>query len=153
MADKENILKELEKLKNHKQFTVPEGYFNQLSGELRDRIKEEEENNSIQLEPKSPLFTLVKNQLAIAVSFAALFLISYTAIKFIVPESNNNSLSNNEIYASLQVDISELDEEYLFSLAYADAPETGDENVLTDQDIVNFLLEEGIELELTTIDF
>ena len=153
MADNKEILTKLDSLKNKSQFKVPEGYFDKLPDSIMNRINEEEKQLTA-TEPKHSIFSLFKNQLAIAASFTALFLLAYTAITIMAPESEESMLSESEIYASLEAEITELDEDYLYNLAY-NSPTTDitEEIELSEQEIIDFLIEESAELELTTIDF
>jgi hypothetical protein len=152
MAKDKDILNELDSLKGNREFRVPEGYFNELPERVLNRIIEEEALDK-KLK-KSPIIKLVWNQLAIAASFAALFLLSYTAIRYIMPDRSKDTLTQNEIYASLELQICDLDETYLYNLASGEVSENSSApSELTDEEIITYLLEEGADLNLTTTDY
>lgn len=159
MATNDDILKKLDQIKNNDQFKVPEGYFDRLSGNIMNRIKEDEagtiaEETSGKTSPKRSVIYLVRNQLAIAASFAALFLLAYTAIKIIVPQSPKLQLSENEIIASLEAEIHDIDEVLLYDLAYENTPAQEVETFeLSEQEIMDYLMEEGADIDFDNLDF
>jgi hypothetical protein len=150
MTKDKDILKQLEGLKNNAPFDLPEDYFNKLPSRVMNRIRKEEYTAS----KKPSAFKIVRNQLAFAASFAALVALAYTAIKIIAPETNDNSLTTNEIIASLETDIYDLDETDLYKLAFEEEGESELQNTeLTDQEIIDYLLEAGDDLDYTFNDF
>ena len=158
MARNDDILKKFESLKKNDQFKVPDGYFDKLPGNVMDRIKQEEGvdlgKQTNETRSKRPVISLVRNQLAIAASFAALFLLAYTAIRIIAPQAPNNALSEIEIIASLEAEIHDLDEVYLYNLVFSNETISKDETIeLSDQEIMNYLIEEGVDLDFNNFDF
>jgi hypothetical protein len=153
MAEQKDILKKLDALKNNEQFKVPDGYFDSLAGNVINRIKDKEKEEHRLETTQRPVIKLVRNQLAIAASFAVLFLLAYTAIKFIVPDNAQQGLTENEIFASLESELMELDEAYLYNLATEEATTGISETELTDEEIIDYLIEEGTDIDFTINDF
>ena len=144
MDGQKDILKKFESLKDNKQFEVPVGYFDSLPDKIMERIHEQDEKQA----PKRPLFSMVRNQLAIAASFAALFLLAYTAIKLIAPDDASEILTESEIFAALESDIYYLDETYLYTITTADEQISISDNIkLTDEEIIEYLTEEGMDID------
>ena len=114
MAKEKDIFKKLESLKDNSQFKVPDGYFENLPGKIMDSVQDNQ--NEVQESEKRPVFIIIRNQLAIAASFAALF------------------------------------ETVLFNLANNESIESIETNGLTEQEIIDYLIEEGDELDLSIND-
>ena len=150
MAKEKDIFKKLESLKDNSQFKVPDGYFENLPGKIMDSVQDNQ--NEVQESEKRPVFIIIRNQLAIAASFAALFLLAYSAIKIIAPDKSSDNLTENEIFASLESELFELDETVLFNLANNESIESIETNGLTEQEIIDYLIEEGDELDLSIND-
>ncbi len=155
MAEENEILKKIESLKKDNPFKVPEDYFASLSGKIMDRIKTEDQNTSPtnEAEKKKSLSIrlLIRNQMAIAASFAALFILAYTAVRIINPNSAKTQISSDAIYASLQEDLYYIEENTLFELAIESEKDAKtNNNELTDQEIIDYLSTNGVELDLLT---
>ena len=86
--------------------------------------------------------------MAIAASFAALFLLAYTAVKIIAPDKSSSGLTENEIYAALESDIHYIDEVLLFNMAYEEEKTiSSDDYEFSDEEIIEYLTEEGVDLD------
>ncbi|HBH47200.1 MAG TPA: hypothetical protein DDX98_01080 [Bacteroidales bacterium] len=151
MAKEKDILKKLERLKDNAQFAVPENYFEKLPGSIMERIKSEEASKQVEI--KRPVIKLIRNQLAIAASFAALALLAYTAIKIIAPDKQSDHLPLDDIYASLEQEVHELDEVFMYDLVNTESLNNANTPELSEQDIIEYLMEEGADLDLSLTDF
>ena len=145
MPEEKDILKEFEKLKSNEHFKVPDGYFDNLPGQIMDKIKASEEK------PEQPgLWVTIRPQLALAASFVALFMLAYTGFKLFLPEKSANTLSESEIVATLENEIYDLDESYMIDLIETDNKEPVIDNArLTKEEIMDYLMEEGDDLDLS----
>ena len=145
MPEEKDILKEFEKLKSNEQFKVPEGYFDNFPGQVMEKIKASEEK------PERPgLWFTIRPQLALAASFVALFMLAYTGFKLFMPEKSTNTLPESEIVATLENEIYDLDESYMIDLIETGKTEPVIDNAgLTKEEIMDYLMEEGNDLDLS----
>lgn len=141
MNDEKDILKDFERLKDNKQFGVPKDYFNNLTDNVMDRVKKESDPTI-----KLNFYQKAKPLLAFAASFTLLAIMAYVAYLIITP---NRGLNENEIMAVLEAEIYHIDEEFLYNLATGTHANENTETIeLTDEDIIEYLLDEGTDLEL-----
>ena len=145
MAEKDDIFKQLGHLKENRQFRVPDGYFGTVTDKIMTKVEESEKPAT-----KPSFIRLIRPQLAVAASFAALFLLAYTVINIIIPEEEE-SLAKNEIIAALEHEVYDLDEEYLFDLVYSPQTENATIN-LSEEEIIQYLIDEGYEPDFTNTD-
>lgn len=140
MPENNEILKKLETLKNNDQFSVPEGYWGEFNDKIKIKINSENQKSS-----KSYLRT-IRPQLALAASLAALFILSYSVFRAIIP---NAQLSENEIYIALEKELFDLDEATLYeSLPTANIQSTYTEFDLSEQEILDYLSEESSDMDI-----
>lgn len=149
MSSDKDILKKFEPLKDNKQFSTPQGYFDSFADRLMQNIESTESDVQI----KTHSFSFMK-VLAVAASLAALFLLTYTSISIVSTDSTGKTLSENEIMAMLESDIYEIDENYLIDqFVISDQSITSDEINLTEEEIITYLIEEGADVDLTGNNF
>lgn len=145
MPENDEILKKLEALKENNPFSVPEGYWGEFDAKIKDEIKSEEHRK------EKSLFRTIRPQLALAASLAALFILSYTVFKALIP---NNSLSENEIYIALENELFDLDEAVLYeSLNDENNQKTYTEFDLSEQEILDYLSEESSDMDIYLNEF
>ncbi len=155
MAEENEILKKFEALKKDNPFKVPKDYFSALPNDIMERIKTEEQINSplnkTGSKESKTIWMIVRNQMAIAASFAALFLLAYTAIRIINPDPKKELLSTDAIFVSLEDELYYIDENTLIEYA-TENPRQTDVSVdaLSDQEIIEYLASEGVDLDLLT---
>jgi len=144
MPDDKNILKEFEKLKGNEHFGVPAGYFDSLPDKIMSKINAAEEEPA-----RISLWRTIKPQLALAASFVALFMLAYTGFKIFMPEKSTNVLPESEVLATLENEIYDIDESLIFELLETGSSEPIiDEGDLTDEEIMNYLTNEGSDIDL-----
>jgi hypothetical protein len=140
MPENNEKLKKLDALKNNSQFSVPEGYWGEFNDKIKAKIITKEQKGS-----KSYLRT-IRPQLALAASFAALFILSYTVFRALIPESQ---LSENDIYIALEKELFDLDEAVLYeSLSKEIMQPTYTEFELSEQEILDYLSEESSDMDI-----
>jgi hypothetical protein len=148
MPDINEPLKKLDALKDNSPYAVPEGYFEGVPEKLREKIiineKQAEKN----------LIRILKPQLALVASFAALFLLAYSVFKVFIPEKENLSLSKQEIYATLENELDDIDDATLVQYLDNNTKEQSytDFN-LTEQEIMEYLSEESSDMDLNLNEF
>lgn len=150
MASEEDILKKFNKLKDNKQFAVPDNYFESFADKVMDKIDVAEKP------VQKPIIRMstVRTTLSWAASLAALFLLAYAGISILVPSVKTELLSETEIYAALENDVYYLDDTQLYSLIEGTQNETLSEDIeLTEEEILNYLIEEDSEIDLLNTDF
>lgn len=148
MQEKKDILKKLDSIKKNQQFGVPDDYFNNFNSRLADKIKNQ------QKEEKKSLFQIIKPQLAVAASFAALFLLAYTVFNVLIPEKRDIVLSESEIYATLENEIDDIDENMLIQqIEYNENTEVYSDIDLTEQEILEYLSNESLDDNILLNDF
>ncbi len=138
MEDNNDILKQFEELKDNKHFGVPEGYFEEFPNKIRQRISTEKSKEKVSL------YKQLRPQLALAASFAALFVLAYAAFSILTPKKDYVYLSENEIITSLESDIFEIDEsELITALNTNEEVELITDYNLTEDEIIEYLTDEG----------
>lgn len=148
MEDKKENLKQFEELKDNVQFGVPKGYFDEFPEKIKQRISEEE------ITAKVSVFRQLRPQLALVASFAALFILAYAVFSIIDSDKNQFLLSEHEIIRSLESDIFEIEEsELAVALASNDDVELLSEYNLTEEEIMEYLNDEGEDLGILISDF
>lgn len=152
MTSEKDILKKLDKLKDNKQFAVPDGYFESFADKMMDRINIEHSND--QEHAKVIRLSGLRKTLAWAASLAAMFLLAYTGISILGPSSGTKLLPESEVMAALESEIHEIDEAQLYYLLEENTKETSlEETDLTEEEIINYLIEEGVDIDLLNTDF
>jgi hypothetical protein len=150
MASEKDILKKFDKLKDNKQFAVPDNYFETFADKVMDKIESAEQDEQ---KPTISMVT-VRRTLSWVASLAALFLLAYAGISILVPSAKTELLSENEIIAALENDIYYLDEIQLYNMIEVSHQESISEEVeLTEEEILNYLIEEDSDIDLLNTDF
>jgi len=133
-------MKKLTEITEKNPFKVPENYFDDVNRKILSVTTD--------ITPevrKTGLFIRFRTQLAIAASVAGFILLSYTAVKLLVPENNIPRVSEvllegtNEAYID-DIDLSTLEE----NAALQGIPEEGPE--VSKKDIIDYLLLDNIEI-------
>lgn len=103
---KENFnIEDLKHLKGNPGFTTPEGYFDQLSMRIKDRISEETNNKE-----QVSLWRVLKPQLAFASLIVVFAFLVYSVYNFVIPQdeiSRGLSAVQIELEDFEQIDIEE----------------------------------------------
>lgn len=148
MPDINEPLKKLDALKNNSQYTVPDGYFEEFSEKLREKITIDEN------QAERSFIQILKPQLALVASFAALFLLAYSVFKVFIPEKENLLLSEQEIYATLENELDDIDDATIIQYLDNNTKEQSytDFN-LTEQEIMEYLSEESSDMDLYINEF
>jgi hypothetical protein len=145
MPDNNEILKKLDSLKNNNQFSVPEGYWSEFNKKINDKIDSEEQRKS------KNIIRVIRPQLALAASFAALFILSYSVFKALIP---NDQLSENEIFIALEKELFDIDETVLFeSVSIEKKQPTYTEFDLSEEEILDYLSEESSDEDIYLNEF
>ena len=110
------IAPELSKIKKELPFDVPDKYFDDFSARLHHRLAIEKQALP---QPKNPFIRYLKPVLAMAASFALIFMLVYWPVKTFLPDyqakTNTNIESTNEDDAFMTF-IEKLDENSFFAL-------------------------------------
>jgi hypothetical protein len=145
MPDNNEILKKLDSLKNNNQFSVPEGYWSEFNKKINDKIDSEEQRKS------KNIIRVIRPQLALAASFAALFILSYSVFRALIP---NDQLSENEIFIALEKELFDIDETVLFeSVSIEKKQPTYTEFDLSEEEILDYLSEESSDEDIYLNEF
>jgi len=117
-------------------FVVPEGYFDELERDVLNKV-----NNNRSLNSK---YSNLKSPLSLAASFAALIAISYLILFFI----NYNSQKSTIAYNHNQIIYSEYDFIDENSLVEYIDEKPNDFSDISDEEIINYLLDNDFDYEL-----
>ena len=151
MQEDDDILKNLKGKLPKESFKVPDNYFEYLPGKVINRIKNEEQV----IKERKSIFVLLKPQLAVAASFFALFMLAYAGFSILIPDRDkNNELSQSEIYAELESELYNIDENSLYEMVY-NTNESSKEilNNLSQEEIIEYLNSESSVDDILLIDF
>lgn len=134
MDEFKNQFNELSKIKNEVPFRVPKNYFDDFSARLNSRL--EAEKTTIP-EPKNRIIQILKPALALAASFALIFMLVYWPLKSFKPEEVvQNISSDSEImdyeYQSM---VEGMDENSFYALLSEPAQKVE----ISDDDLLNYL--------------
>jgi len=137
---KTGILSGDKKLKENP-FSVPEGYFENLSPRIMSRIESEKNNPAHR---RSHWFTL-RSQIALAASIIGFALISYVAIKMILPGETNNT---GYLDVALLDEMNVIPEDaYIIDLMPIEDGELSEEDIWINE-AVDYLASSDIEMDL-----
>lgn len=139
---------DLMKNKDKEAFKVPDGYFEDLTDNIMEKVK------TRKIPKKTSLFTLVRPHLMMAASMTVFVIISYTLLKMVLP-----SVNNTETYSELAFIENylgdELEEAELYNLLDKADTETGEADELSleeSDEIIDFLIDHKISYnEISTI--
>ena len=151
MKKKENISDNIQGTPKENPFIVPDGYFENFSGRLQQRISGREKIG------KGHAIYLFLPRIAWAVSIAAVFIIGISVYKFLIQSPKNTELNKADISAYLQEQAYSLDENTLYDedqsfeedLAEGAKSDTLDQEDYKDE-IVQYLLQEDVEVSQIT---
>jgi hypothetical protein len=148
MQEENDILKKLEPIKKNQQLGVPENYFEQFNDRLAEKIKNKHQGE------KRTFYQLIKPQLAVAASFAALFLLAYTVFNVLIPEKDGISLTESEIYATLENELADIDELMLVEhIEYNKKTKFYSDIDLSEKEILEYLSNELLDDNLLIKDY
>lgn len=150
MQRKENINDDFLSYSKENAFVAPEGYFENFSNRLNERIRAEQKSSA---QTKTiGLKAFFNSKLAMAASIILFISISYFTINIIL---NQNEVSNSQYYADLvDYEIADFDlgllAEFYLEDEYSDQ---GDYYSEEDAEIIDFLVSEDIDIELIIEEF
>lgn len=136
----------LDDISKENPYEVPGLYFDNFPLKLKKRIDEGNEKITVY-----NLFSLIKPQLALAFSIIGFALISFITVKIVLKSNQQTTYTIAEIHETIYSDSFIMDEELLI-LAVQDedyieiSKETDDKSY--EEEIVDYLLEEDVDLEL-----
>ena len=123
-------------------FRTPEGYFENLSGKIMQKIGEPEETVR-----KVSAWRVFKTQFAVAAGIIGFALLAYYSYHFI--SSNNSLLDKNNVIAVVAVDttdaeLSFVDESHIIEAISTTTPK----QEVNGDDLINYLIEDDIDENL-----
>ncbi len=131
-------------------FKVPEGYFEDFTARLNQRISEEETLESLKIKRPVPVF---RSRLALAAAILALAAFSVVAVRYIL---NRNILQESHLnYASIveqnieNYDIGQLSDEYTENMK----EDTLRNNSAYSDAVITYLINDDVDLGLLIEDF
>ncbi|NBC82772.1 MAG: hypothetical protein GVY19_05265 [Bacteroidetes bacterium] len=140
MKDRDsNIEEKFKGLKKSTPFKVPEGYFDEFASRVQERIHDKQQPGLWE-----KIVQFLKPQLALTTVFATAALIIFVAIKVFIdddPVAGNNQLS--DIYEIYMYDLSE---EQIMEMIYATEESTEINEATYEEEIIDYLLNEGFEI-------
>ncbi|MBN1118195.1 MAG: hypothetical protein JXA77_13385 [Bacteroidales bacterium] len=141
MQEDDDILKKPQGKYPKESFKVPDNYFDYLPGRVLNKIKNEEQV----IKERKSIFVLIKPQLALAASFIALFMLTYAGFSILIPDRDkNDELSQSEIYAELESELYNIDENSLYEMVYnTNEPSKEILNDLSREEIIEYLNSES----------
>ncbi len=146
MVNNDKISTKLSKNMKENPFLVPDGYFENFSSRLQDKLAEErkKEERSLYLVLKPFIYTVS--------SVAAILILTFIFYKAIVDKGNTAVPSNSEIAAMFEEDVYDLEDTYL-SDNYSNELEADDlmfsneDDPSYEDEIIQYLLDENVEIE------
>lgn len=147
MPKKDNIINDFPDFSNKNSFVVPEGYFENFSDRLSNRMFAEEAKISLKRDSRLGIF--FNSKLALAASILLFISVSYFTIQVIL---NRKTTSESKYYSELidheiyDYDLGLLTEFYLETeeSTIQDLDSETDE----DSEIIDFLITEDIDIEM-----
>jgi hypothetical protein len=133
---KHNIhLEDIEKKNN---FNVPDGYFNNFSSRLKEKLKIIDPGD-IRTPERSTLFSL--NSLALAASVSGLIILLYTGIALLTNHQGRSKFGNEKIADVIDFPNCDIDDHMLFEI-YSSTPSYEQHNIDKDENqIINAMIE------------
>lgn len=148
MQEENDILKKLNPIKKNQQFGVPDNYFEHFNDRLTEKIKNRHQGE------KRTFYQFIKPQLAVAASFVALFLLAYTVFNVLIPEKEGISLTESEIYATLENELTDIDELMLVEhIEYNGNNKFYSDINLSEKEILEYLSNESLDDNLLIKDY
>jgi len=140
MNKKRNIAYLKHKSLKNNPFSVPDGYFEHFSERLQERIREEETS-------KVPLRRIgtIRIRAAIAAAVLGLALISYSIIRFTVPNSDTTGIYPDITLLEQMYVID--DDSYLFGIMDSESQELDEEEAFASQ-AIDYLAINDVEMVL-----
>jgi hypothetical protein len=119
MKHQDYILKTMENLKGNSPYKVPEGYFDQLSGQIQARIQEEQQSS------RSPIIQMMKPWIGLAASF-----ILIATLYFSLGPSRWNGQSEQMVATTNIMDLDPLTDQF------------------NEMDLINYIAEQDLDVTL-----
>ena len=129
-------------------FTVPDGYFENLSSRVQSRLLQENESPRVQTWERN----IFRSKLALAASFIGLIIITYAGIRYLSVESGSPEPEAIEIADVINYQINDFEEDMIYNLyaetnmENADQDESGNEKIINA--MVEYLLVENVDIQL-----
>jgi hypothetical protein len=145
MTSKANHKHNLENLPKENPFGIPEGYFQGFSDRLKAKIDAGNDRNKKTI----PLFRSYKTYLSLAAGLMLFAAISYTMLHLVLNQHSPVINSTEQYAAYIENDIESYDAAMLIQ-AYSSMTENNytEEQDLTTEKMIQFLIDENIELDL-----
>jgi len=140
MENLNNIPPGLSKIDKKRPFKVPEEYFENFSVRLSERIHEEKSP-----EISGRLIPVLKPYFAIA-ALAVIILVAVQIFIFHPGKTDINNLKGYEISANIEDNIYYYSEEAIVDAVYPDVESSAPEEELTNEEIIEYLINEDISL-------
>ena len=146
MNDKKKINNELSKINRENPFNIPEGYFDNFSSRLRDKIHASEAPGFYE----KYVLTL-KPYLAVAAFFVGVVILGIVFYNVFLPGNNIRELKSDEIVELINEDAYYLSEESILEIIYMNDAEGGDEKSENSGDnltneVIDYLINEEINI-------
>lgn len=145
---KENKNKEFNEIPRGNPFSVPGGYFENFTEQMQKNIKSLEENKT----KKITFWKSAKNQLALAAGFLVFVSISYAVMHFVV-DGDSSSQPSTSLYADILESEIENYDTYLLMEAYSHSKEEANTEQQLKDEVIDYLINEGIEIEMIINEF
>ncbi len=146
MANKDKLSTKHTEDKKENPFLVPDGYFENFSARLQDKLSEhkpsEERSHDVRLKP----------YIYSTISIAAIFMLVLVFFRITDNNRGDTGLTNSEIAVVLEADVYDLEESYLIDnyAAYRETEELIHSNEADPRykdEIIQYLLDEDVEME------
>ncbi len=146
MDDINKIKPELSKIKKDKHFRIPDGYFDDFSVRLGERIHRESDAGFYE----RYILTL-KPYLAIAALFIGMIILGKITYNVLYKGNISYELNNDEIAQLIEEDIYYFSEELIIDIVYQNDNQARDESINSESDnstneIIDYLIDEDIDV-------
>jgi hypothetical protein len=118
-------------------FSVPEGYFENLSSRLQVNVHREKESPQLQHVIKH----IFRSRLALAASFIGLILIVYSGIKYTLGDQSTSKTPAIEIADVINYQINDIDDNMIYDLYAETSLENSGQEGSSDEKILNAMVE------------
>lgn len=128
-------------------FSVPEGYFENFSERLEKKMRTK--NLPLPVEKLNPFWRFSASYFSLAAGFLAFVAISYALIHLILNGTSNNISKSSQYATYIDLQLEDYDDALLYeAVAQKTESEVEYQKELSKEKMIEFLLREGIELDL-----
>ncbi len=147
MDELKNMAPNLSKIKKETPYRVPDDYFDNFASRLDEKISSQNEQ-----ERRKNIFIVAKPYLAVAASIAVLMIIAFSVFRIVEIKHTPDVLTKDEIMAYIKDDIYDYDETTIVENLSSENV-TSPKNELSDQEIIEYLQNEGVDVSTISNEF